>query len=213
MRLFHIPSVTVAMYTHPSPAAVEVGRSDVGHAVRDARAFAPGDEGLRDHRRGVAHRGLEQGAVHLLPLPRGVAVAEREHRAERGEEPGAVVDPRHRGAHRRLVLVAGERARPGHDLGDLVEAASHGVGTGRAVAGDPGVDDVLAHRADVVVSEPEGPDRARAEVVQEHVAAGDEIGEHRARPVAPQHVEGDPLSCCGRSWERRSSSRSGPVRP
>ena len=169
-------------------------RDDVRVGVAEATRRRPADERVL----GLVHEGgegrAEQVEVDALAGGSGRASADavrRRRRALTGDQrredrdrpvqPGQDVADRdadlRRPGTRRAVGRPGDRHQPGFGLDHEVVAGPAGIGRGRPVAGDREMDEARVQRLERRVAEPQPVETARPEVLDEHVAAGDQAAE------------------------------------
>ena len=201
-------------HRHPPPvgAPVRVARRVVRRAVAQpgldvAELVVPGD--LRAEHR---HDGLDDGQVDDLarrrcaPAPRRASIT-RVRRGERGDRVGQP----ERGQRRRAVRLTGAGGEPAHRLGERAEAGPPGVRADLAEPGDPGDHQPRVDRVQLGRPEPPALQRARPEVLDQHVGVGEQPAQDRGA-VRVGQVEGDARACCGRAPSTTARRRPWPGR-
>ncbi len=150
--------------------------------------------------------------VDDLPVARRLGAAQRGGDGEARRQGGDAVGETERRQRRRTVGLAGERGEPAHRLGDGSEAGPPGVRAGLAERRHPG--DHQRRVGGVELLGPEAPafQRARAEVLDQHVGACRQPQQQR-RPFWPRQVECHrPLVAPERLPPQPGAVTRGPVR-
>ena len=119
---------------------------------------------------------------HLLAAAGRVALIERGDDAERQVQPGAAVADLRAGDHRRAVVEAGRRGRAAGALRDVLVDLAVLVRAG-AEALDRGDDHPRVELLDVLPGEAHAVERARREVLDQHVALLDRASRAPALPL------------------------------
>ena len=150
-----------------------MGRAEAARRLAGAEIFA------RLQRRDAEER-PEDRAVDMRALAgrSGPHHGREDHVS--GVEPGREVADRHAALHGRALLLARHAHEAAHGLHGDVERALLGVRAGLAIAGDRAVDEPRIARLQLVVAEARADQRARPEVLDEHVRVLDqrvELGE------------------------------------
>ena len=151
----------------------------------------------------VDHR-LLHGDLDLLALARLVALLERGEQADGEVHAGAGIADGGPGVGRRVVGEAGDAHRPAHGLRDGLEGLVAGVRPVAAEALDGAVDEAGIDLGEHVVAEAEPVQRARREILDQHVHFRDQLPEQRlavpgleverqALLVGVQHQEEQPV--------------------
>jgi hypothetical protein len=120
----------------------------------------------------VLHRHLD-----VLAAAGRMALLQRCQNADRHVHAGAGIPDRRIDVGRRIFGEAGDAHRPAHGLGDRLEALESAVRPVGAEALDRGVDKSRVDLAQGCVAEPEAIERARPEILHQHVRLGDHLPE------------------------------------
>ena len=168
-----------------------VERRDLGAEQHQDRL----DDGHVDDLAGAGRHGAVQGG------------GDGEARRQCGD---AVGEPERR-QRRRTVGLAGEGGESAHRLGDRPEAGPLGVRAGLSERSDPGDDESRVGGEQRVGTEAPALERARAEVLDQHVAARDQAQQH-VGALAARRGRASPSACCDPSvfHHRPTPSRDGP---
>jgi hypothetical protein len=158
----------------------------VAHPERDRAARDVGAR-LVDHPR---QRRGEQVDLHVLPATGAVPVLQGREHPDGGVEAGEHVEDGDAGPVGFPVGVAGEAHQPADGLDDQVVAGQPGTLLTAAEAADRGVDDTRVGLGHGRVVEPEPRERARPEVLEHDVGAGDQPARH-VEVVGVLEVQGD----------------------
>ncbi len=117
------------------------------------------------------------------PSPVASRCAQRDHDCERARERGDLVGERDRREQGRPVGLAVDRGEPAHRLGHRREAGTRRIRAVLAEAGDAEQDQPRIPCEQHVGAEPESFDRARPEVLDQHVGIGGERDQRIATRV------------------------------
>ena len=165
---------------------VDVARRDVRqHAARPLPLVA-GQGPLGEQRFHQAEHGFVDGGIHHLPAAGALARVQRHHRAEGRERRGQRVTERHAGPRRRPVGVAGDVPDTAHRLADGAESGPRRVRPGLAEPGHPGDDQAGVDLPEPFRGEAPALQRARPEVLQQHVGPGREAADQILAPGITQ---------------------------
>ena len=168
-----------------------LGRHDTGPVVAAALSILVRQEVLRGMRAGLFPDRLVERHVDILAdAAVYVSGAQGHHRAHGGEDAGAVVGDHVARPHGRTVGPAGLIGHAGEAQGDAVEAGLVAVGTGLSVAGDARHDQPRIAFAQRVGRQVHLLQRARPEVLDQHVGLRAEFAE-QVLASGIGHVAGD----------------------
>ena len=136
--------------------------------------------------------GFVDGGIDHLAAAGALARVQRHQRAEGRERRGQRVTQRHAGPGRRPVGVAGDVPDAAHRLADGAEPGPRRVRPGLAEPGHPGDDQARVDLPEPVRAEAPALQRARPEVLQQHVGPfGEPADQILAAGIA--QVDGDRL--------------------
>src|SRR5262245_878644 len=108
---------------------------------------------------------LQERGRDVLAFLRPLALEQRNHDAERAEQPGTEVRDRNPAPHRPLPGQAGDRHQAAHALRDLIEAGPAGIGSILAEARNAAEDDLGIDLAQSLVVDAEPPLHVGPEVL------------------------------------------------
>ena len=186
-RLLHrhskAPENSIAHRSNVDVAVVTGRIKIVRRALRQARACAHGDMPQFLMRRDPGFHEAEstfvERRIDALATPRAVSGQQRHAGAKRGIESGDVVGHRHGNARRRAVRVSGQMPQTTDRLADDAISSPLAVGARLAEAADS-----HHHQAGVALGKfriTQAPilQSARAEVLDQHIALGRQLGHQR----------------------------------
>ena len=156
----HVAAELVARARRRAPEALVVAQADA-HQV--------------DHR--VLHRHF-----HVLAAAGGMALLQRRQDADGHVHAGAGIADGRIDEGRRILGEAGDAHRAAHGLRDRLEALEAAVGAVGAEALDGRVDQARVDLGELLVAEAQPVQRARAEVLDQHVRLADHLLEQLACP-------------------------------
>ena len=178
---------------HGEPLAVAAAVRVAGRVVH-----APVARAALDHAELVVHHrlhpeqgqdGLDDGQVDHLSGARGVPGEQGGGHGLRGGDGGDAVGEAERGQGRRAVGFAGDGREAAHRLGEGAEAGPRRVRAELAERGDPRDDEARVDLGEHVGAEAPALQGAGAEVLDQHVGAGQETFE-QVGAGGPGQVEG-----------------------
>ena len=169
-------AVAVAGDQDPAIAAgIGIARGDAGQ--RTAGGMADRTEGavLRQQALHAVEHRLVERHVHHLPVPAvAIALAQGRQHADGAVKRGERIADAHAHAHGHPPRLAGQVPQPAHGFADHAEPRPIPVRAGLAVAGDAQHDQARIDRRQRLVSQPPALQRARAEVLDQHVRVPDQ---------------------------------------
>src|SRR3954469_6498741 len=151
-----------------------------------ARRLPAGRKTIRGEKTQHAdHRVVEAGSDGVAAA--GAAAAyQRGTDPERGVEPGDQIADRRTGAQRRAVGLAGDAREAAHRLGDEIERGTVAIRPAVAEAGDVTTDEVGVQYFEPYRVESDAGENPGTEILDQHIAAGDQLRQHQAPLVMPQ---------------------------
>ena len=131
------------------------------------------------------HRIVEAGADGIASPGTAAAHQGRAH-AERALKAGDQIGDRRPGAHRRAIGLAGHAHKPAHRLGDEIEGGPVAIGSAGAKAGEAATDQRGVQRLEPSPVKAHRRHDPGSEILDQHIAARDQLFEHRAAITAAQ---------------------------
>src|SRR6516165_7534887 len=157
--------------------------------VAGARRLLAGREIIRGEKAQHADHAVVETGADRVALPAAAAPHQGRAYPKRPVEPGDQIGDRRAGAHRRAVGLAGDAHEAAHRLGDEIEGRAVAISPAGAKAGDVAIDESGVECREPRRVEADAGQYAGAEILNQHVAPGDQLFQDRA-PFSMPEIEG-----------------------
>jgi len=145
-----------------------------------------GCEAIRGEKAEHADHSIIEAGPDRIAAAGASSPHQRRAHPERGVETGDEVADRRAGTQRRAIGLAGDAHEATHCLGDEIERRTVAIGPAVAEAGDVTADEVGVQRLDPRLVKAHPGEDPRTGILDQHIAAGDQLGQCLAALFVPQ---------------------------